>query len=182
MKLFQAHDPDGFWWIFLNHIDMSWKMIYTTLSTTHCVTSLFLSIIQNGSKISSFKPSHGLRQGNQALHYLFIISIKKLFVFILDNVRNGSWKPIFISPNEPHQSRLLLANVILLLSRDKSSQIMSIDNLFIILSMSDVLRLILTSLKHFSPQASYKPKFTNLLVPQNSQHNHPRQIVGFSYP
>jgi len=74
----------------------------------HCVSSPSYSILWNGNKLPSFKPTHGLRQGDPLSPYLFIICMEKLFVAINSAVNQGDWDPIQITNGGPQISHLLL--------------------------------------------------------------------------
>ena len=62
----------------------------------HCASSSSYSIIWNGNKLSPFKPSHGLRQGDLLSPYLFILCMEKLYAAINSAVSQGRWKLVSI--------------------------------------------------------------------------------------
>jgi len=87
----------------------------------HYVTSSF-SILWNGNKMPTFKPTHGLRQGDYLSPYLFILCMEKLSISICEAVISGNWHPIQIARNGPHISHLLFADDVLLFTKAKNSQ------------------------------------------------------------
>jgi len=57
----------------------------------HCVSSSSYSILWNGNKLPTFKPSHGLRQGDPLSPNLFILCMEKLSDAINSAVNQGGW-------------------------------------------------------------------------------------------
>ncbi|XP_057443884.1 uncharacterized protein LOC130736046 [Lotus japonicus] len=62
-----------------------------------CVTGSKLSILWNGSRLPSFKPGRGLRQGDPLSPYLFVLCMERLSLSIQRSVEVGDWKPIRIA-------------------------------------------------------------------------------------
>jgi hypothetical protein len=89
---------DNVRWDFLNSClhDFGFPGITIKL-IMHCVTSSTYSILWNGNKMPSFKPSHGLRQGDPLSPYLFILCMEKLSIAINNAVLQGNWEPIHIN-------------------------------------------------------------------------------------
>jgi hypothetical protein len=86
-------------WSFLHSclIDFGFPDITIKL-IMHCVTSSTLYVLWNGNKMPSFKPSHGLRQGDPLSPYLFILCMEKLSIAINHAVHHGTWDPILYLP------------------------------------------------------------------------------------
>jgi len=123
----------------------------------HCVTSSTFSILWNGNKLSPFKPSHGLRQGDPLSPYLFILCMEKLSISINRDVFQGNWDPIHITNTGPNLSHLLFADDVLLFSKARNSQIRFISDLFDRFSRTSGLKINLSKSKAFyssgTPQA-----------------------------
>jgi hypothetical protein len=131
----------------------------------HCVTSSNFSILWNGNKMPHFKPSHGLRQGDQLSPYLFIICMEKLSVAINTGVLQGNWDPIQLSNNGPRLSHLLFADDVLLFTKAKNSQLRFITDLFDRFSRASGLKINLSKARAFYsagiPQAKIN-RFTSI--------------------
>ncbi|PNX59423.1 ribonuclease H, partial [Trifolium pratense] len=115
----------------------------------HCVTSSNLSLLWNGNKMPSFKPSHGLRQGDPLSPYLFILCMEKLSIAINDAVQHGAWTPINISDNGPRLSHLFFADDVLLFTKAKNSQLRFINDLFARFSQASGLKINLSKSRAF---------------------------------
>jgi len=118
-------------WEFLNNClhDFGYPDITIKL-IMHCVSSSTFSVLYNGNKLSQFKPTHGLHQGDPLSPYLFILCMEKLFMAINNAVNQGYWEPIHISNTGPHLSHLLFADDVLLFTKAKGSQFRFISTLF----------------------------------------------------
>lgn len=96
----------------------------------HCVASSTFSILSNGKKMSPFKPTHGLIQGDPLSPYLFILCMEKHSISINNVVLRGNWEPIHITNLGPKLSHLLFADGDLLFSKARNSQLRVFSNLF----------------------------------------------------
>jgi len=113
---------DNFNWNFLKSCLYDFGFPYiTTKLIMHCVTSSTLSILWNGNKMPSLKPSHGLRQGDplSLSPYLFILCMEKLYIAINNVVHQDNWDPIRLSHNGPQLSHLLFTYDVLLFTKEK---------------------------------------------------------------
>ena len=97
--------------------------------TLNKVYSTF-SILWNGNKLSQFKPTHGLRQGDPLSPYLFILCMEKLYMAINNAVNQGNWEPLHISNARPHLFHLLFADDMVLFTKAKGSQFRFASALF----------------------------------------------------
>lgn len=81
-----------------------------------CITSSSLSILWNGTRLPSFTPTRGLRQGDPLSPYLFVICMEKLSL-ISEAVSAKRWLPFGVSKNGPWVSHLLFADDVLFFTR-----------------------------------------------------------------
>lgn len=89
-----------------------------------CVRSTkFFYFIWNGSKLESFQPSKGLRQGDPISTYLFVLCVEKLAPSIQHKVDLGLWNPIHVSRGGPGLSHLFLADDVLLFCKATVNQV-----------------------------------------------------------
>jgi len=128
----------------------------------HCVTSPTFSVLWNGNKLTSFKPTHGLRQGDPLSPYLFILCMEKLSLVINNVVLQGNWDPIRMSATSPHLSHLLFADDVLIFSKAKNSQVRFIKDLFDKFSQALGLKINLSKSRAFYSLGIPHQKITNL--------------------
>lgn len=87
------------------------------------VTSASISILWNGSKLESFSPQRGLRQGDPLSPYLFVLCMERLALLIQKRVVEGSWHPIRIAKEGMNISHLFFADDILLFCQASRDQL-----------------------------------------------------------
>ncbi|CAL1413281.1 unnamed protein product [Linum trigynum] len=75
-----------------------------------CVTTVSYSILVNGHKSDSFKPSRGLRQGDPLSPYLFLLCAEGLSALIKKDEKEGKIEGIQIRRQAPSISHLLFAD------------------------------------------------------------------------
>ena len=84
---------------------IEWSFIHKVLKAFHfpqslielimsCVTTTNISILFNGSKLNSFKPSRGIRQGDPFSPYLFILCMEYLGALIEKECIAKRWIPM----------------------------------------------------------------------------------------
>ena len=88
-----------------------------------CVSSSSLSLVWNGSRLESFSPNRGLRQGDPISPYLFVLCMEKLSLMISESVDKGDWKPVRVVRGGMGISHLLFADDILVFTEAKVSQL-----------------------------------------------------------
>lgn len=82
-----------------------------------CVKNTTTSILWNGTPLTSFNPSRGLRQGDPLSPYLFVMCMEYLSALILDKVNQNKWKGIKASPNRPTITHLFFADDLILFTK-----------------------------------------------------------------
>ena len=121
---------------------LDWDFIQWVLGSYHffdawisnimnCVRISSMSVLWNGEKLESFKPTRGVRQGDPMSSYLFVMCIEQLSRMFKQLVRQGRWKPIPISSNGPMISHLMFADDMVLFAEA------SVEQLDLILSCLD---------------------------------------------
>ncbi|MCI07401.1 RNA-directed DNA polymerase (Reverse transcriptase), partial [Trifolium medium] len=120
------------------------------------------SLLWNGNKLPSFKPTYDLRQGDHLSPYLFILCMEKLSISINNAVHQGTWDPIHISNTGPCLSHLLFADDVLLFTKAKNSQIRFITNLFDHFSLASGLKINLSKSRAFYSSGIPQAKINKL--------------------
>jgi len=126
------------------------------------VSSSTFSIMWNGNKMPSFKPSHGLRQGDPLSSYLFILCMEKLSLAINNVVFQGEWEPIQITDTGPQVSHLLFADDVLLFIKARNSQLRFVTDLFDMLSKAPGLKINLLKSRAFYSTGTPQRKINSL--------------------
>ncbi|XP_019166674.1 PREDICTED: uncharacterized protein LOC109162425 [Ipomoea nil] len=112
---------------------LSWNFINDTLfdagfndATSRlimtCVRTTSLSISWNGSRLPAFKPERGVRQGDAMSPALFVLCMERLSQSITNEVTNGRWTGIQLSPSGPVLSHLCFVDDMVLFSEASVEQ------------------------------------------------------------
>jgi len=137
-------------WDFLNFCLQDFGFPDVTIKLImHCVSSSTYSILWNGNKMPTFKPSHGLRQGDPLSPYLFILCMEKLYLAINNAVFQREWEPIQIKSTGLQVSHLLFADDVLLFIKAINSQIRFVTDLFDRFSKASRLKINLSKSRAF---------------------------------
>ena len=88
-----------------------------------CVSGPSMSILWNGEKTDSFKPSRGLRQGDPLSPYLFVLCMERLCHMIDRAVMDKKWKPIKLSRGGPQLTHICFADDLILFAEASVSQV-----------------------------------------------------------
>ncbi|XP_061371831.1 uncharacterized protein LOC133314370 [Gastrolobium bilobum] len=112
---------------------LDWQFIHNTMvdiglprNLIHlideCVQTPSMNLIWNGSTTRSFKPKHGLMQGDPISPYLFVMCVERLAHLIQAAIQVKAWKPIILSKKGPPVFHLLFADDIFLFAEASMEQ------------------------------------------------------------
>ena len=107
---------------------IEWSFIHKVLKAFHfpqslielimsCVTTTSVSILFNGSKLNSFKPFRGIRQGDPLSPYLFILCMEYLGALIEKECIAKRWIPMKASRDNVAFSHLFFADDLMLFAK-----------------------------------------------------------------
>ena len=88
-----------------------------------CVSGPSMSILWNGEKSESFKPSRGLRQEDPLSPYLFVLCMERLCHLIDRAVEDKKWKPTSLSRGGPKLSHICFADDLILFAEASVKQV-----------------------------------------------------------
>jgi len=74
------------------------------------VSSVSLSVLVNGDRLESFKPTRGIRQGDPISPYLFLLAAEGLSCLLNSRVQSSNLSGIMVAPSSPMVSHLLFAD------------------------------------------------------------------------
>lgn len=120
---------DRIHWVFLDLTLIEFGFPSTIVNLIMwCVRSSNLSILWNGARLESFKPTRGLRQGYPLFPYLFVLCMERLALNIQHMVDSGIWHPVRISKGGPGLSHLFFTDDVLLFCRANSEQVQIVSD------------------------------------------------------
>lgn len=90
------------------------------------VTTVSFSVLFNGDRLDSFRPSRGIRQGDPISSYLFLLTAEGLSCLLKSRIQSCNLSGITVAPSAPMVSHLLFADDSLLFfkaNRDSADQV-----------------------------------------------------------
>ncbi|XP_019189720.1 PREDICTED: uncharacterized protein LOC109184127 [Ipomoea nil] len=120
---------------------LSWDFINDTLCDAgfnndwtriimECVRSANMQILWNGTRMESFKPGRGIRQGDARSPALFVLCMERLSQSISQEVSRGTWKGIQLFASGPTLSHLCFADDMVLFTEASMEQVAVIRRCF----------------------------------------------------
>jgi hypothetical protein len=97
------------------------------------VTTISFSVLFNGERLDSFKPSRGLRQGDPISPYLFLLAAEGLSCLIKSRIQSLTLKGIMVAPSAPVVSHLLFADDSLLFFKadsENAQEVLDVLNVY----------------------------------------------------
>ena len=98
----------------LEHFGFPESMISLMMS---CVSTHTTTLLVNGSKLDSFQPSRGIRQGDPISPYLFLLCMEFLGVQITSMYEDKRWDKVRASRSGPSFSHVFFANDLMLFAK-----------------------------------------------------------------
>ena len=93
------------------------------------VRSVSFSVLFNGNKLESFKPTRGIRQGDPISPYLFLLAAEGLSCLLKDNDESSHLGGIKVAPSAPPVNHLLFADDSLLFFKGSREGAEELSNL-----------------------------------------------------
>ena len=111
LKLDMRKAYDRVEWDYLRAIMLRLGFHQCWVETVMCmVTSVSFSVLFNGDRLDSFKPSRGIRQGDPISPYLFLLAAEGLSCLLKARNQSSVLNGIKVAPSAPVVSHLLFAD------------------------------------------------------------------------
>lgn len=81
-----------------------------------------MEVLWGGERTAPFTLSRGLRQGDPLSPFLFVLCMERLSHAIREEVEEGRWKPVMMTPHGPGISHLFFADDLVLFAEANSAQ------------------------------------------------------------
>jgi hypothetical protein len=92
------------------------------------ITTISFSVLFNGERLDSFKPTRGIRQGDPISPYLFLLAAEGLSCLLNSRLQSSNLKGIKVAPSAPVVSHLLFADDSLLFLRENVENAQKIND------------------------------------------------------
>ena len=107
---------------------LEWSFVHHVLNAFHlpqmlidlimsCISSTSISILFNGGKLNSFKPTRGIHQGDPLSSYIFIICMEYLGYLINKECTDKKWVPMKASKDNVGIPHLFFADDLMLFAK-----------------------------------------------------------------
>ena len=95
IKVDLAKVYDHLEWFFVHHVLNAFHLPHILIDLiVSCISSTSTSILFNGGKLDSFKPTRGIRQGDPLSPYIFILCMEYLGYLINRECMDKRWVPM----------------------------------------------------------------------------------------
>jgi len=118
VKVDLAKAYDRLEWSFIHHVLNAFhlpRMLIDLIMS--CISSTSISILFNGGKLDSFKPTRGIHQGGPLSPYIFILCMEYLGYFINRECMDKRWVPIKASKDNVGISHLFFTDDLMLFAK-----------------------------------------------------------------
>lgn len=121
---------DSISWSFILHILRAFNIpSQWTKLIESCFSNMEYTPILNGSKLTPFKPTRGIRQGDSISPYLFILAMEYLSILINHAINNKTLRPFKFKSHNLEVSHLLFADDVLLFAKADNTSINTINSI-----------------------------------------------------
>ena len=118
VKVDLAKAYDRLEWSFIHHVLNAFHQPHMLVDLiTSCISSTSISILFNGGKLDSFKPTRGIHQGGPLSPYIFILCMEYLGYLINRECMDKRWVPMKASKDNVGISHLFFANDLMLFAK-----------------------------------------------------------------
>ena len=118
VKVDLAKAYDRLEWSFIHHVLTAFHLPCMLIDLImSCISSTSISILFNGGKLDSFKPTRGIRQGDPLSPYIFILCMEYLGYLINRECLEKRWVPMKASRDNVGISHLFFADDLMLFAK-----------------------------------------------------------------
>lgn len=118
IKVDLAKAYDRLEWSFVHHALNAFRLPQMLIDLImSCISSTSISILFNGGKLNSFKPTSGIRQGDLLSLYIFILCMEYLGYLINKECMDKNWEPMKASKDNVRISHLFFPDDLMLFAK-----------------------------------------------------------------